>query len=869
MKNKKPNATIILGLFLILTIALPLSTLPTANAHTPSWEIPTYAYITVTPNPVGVDQSMFVIMWLDKVLPNAAVDNDIRFHDYKLTITKPDGSTENKEWPIAYDTTSSQFTLYTPTQVGTYTFKFEYAGQVYTWDGAYQDDTYLPSSAETTLTVQAEPATGAPTYPLPDTFWTRPIEGQNTAWISITSNYLAPNTAGFMALSNRLQPDGLAPGSAHVMWAKPLQDGGLVGGTNTGIYGASYYTGLSYEGRISSPLIMNGKLYYSLPLSDSIVGGMGTSLGGGYVCVDLLTGEEIWKQDYTVYPSFGQVYDYESSNQHGVIPYLWATSGSTWIAYEPSTGSWLFNLTGVPSGSNVYGPSGEILRYVLNNGNNWLACWNNTAAQGLPDSTSGAGMYYWRPVGKVVDASEAYSWNVTIPDLPAGSTIASVIVGDMLLGYTPTSPPGQRWGTTDPYTFWAISLKPETRGELLWQEDYAAPEGNITRLLYAVDKDTRIFYMADKETMQWLAYSMDNGAKLWGPVGDTRDFNYYGTVGMGGTGQAGFAAYGNLYTSGYGGELFCYDSQTGNLVWKYNNTNSGTETPWGLYPLFIGAIADGKVYCYSTEHSPNTPLYKGEKVRCINATSGDEIWTLMSWAGVGSFGSEGFPVADGYMMYLNHYDAQIYTLGKGPSATTIEVSPKAADSGATILIEGTVTDTCAGAKKLVETGEFNIVPAMSDESMGEWMEYLYMQKPCPTEPTGVQVKVTAIDPNGNTQDIGIVTSNANGNFAVAWVPPVPGLYTVTATFEGSNSYYPSIAETAFVVSEAPSASASPTATPPTSATAPPTTAPSTSPSPSVAPPPTSEMPTTTYIAIGIAIAVIVIAAAALVLRKRQ
>ncbi len=866
--------------FALLILFSLIAATPSATAHTPTWDIPTYAYISVSPNPVGVNQQMFVVMWLDKVLPGAMIDNDIRFYDYKLTITKPDGTTETRQFPVVSDTTSSQFALFTPTEVGTYTFKFEYPGQTFTWTGDYQNDNYLPSSAETTLTVQPDEVQSAPNYPLPTTYWTRPIEGQNTGWEYIASNYLKPNGAEFGSFANRLQPDGLAPDSAHIMWTQPLQDGGVVGGTNVGVSGATYYTGLSYEGRFTSPIIMQGRLYYAEPLSNSVLGGFNDLVGGKYFCVDLQTGEQIWSKNFAVNPTFGQLYDYESPNQHGVIPYLWAVSGTTWIAYEPSTGEWLFNLTNVPSGTNVYGPNGEIMRYVFDNTNHWLACWNNTAAfyngtsttvPGQVAEVSGAGIYYWRPVGKVIDASTAYSFNVTIPALPAGSSIAAV-VDDLVLGNTPTTVSGQRWGSLD-YTFWALSLKPETRGQLLWQKDYSAPAGNLTRQIYAVDPTTRTFLLNDKETMQWLAYSIDDGHLLWGPIGDTRDFNYYGTVGMGSAGQAGFAAYGNLYTAGYGGELFCYDISTGSLLWKYNETYSGTENAWGMYPLFIGAIADGKVYCYTGEHSPNAPESKGSLVRCINATTGEEIWTLMSWAAIGSFGAEGFPIADGYMVYLNTYDMQVYCIGKGPSATTVTAPQPIISEGTNILLTGTVIDQSAGAKELVESGEFNVAAAMSDESMSEWMQYLYMQKPAPTDPTGVTVKLTATDPNGNSQDIGNAVTDINGKYGITWTPPVAGTYHVTATFESTNSYWGSQDTTYFVVS--PSASPQPTSINPTAAPtqtpqSSPTVSSPVSPSPSEAPQPTSAgTPTMTYIAIAAAFVIIAVVAAAVILRRRK
>ncbi len=50
-------------------------------------------------------------------------------------------------------------------------------------------------------------------------------------------------------------------------------------------------------------------------------------------------------------------------------------------------------------------------------------------------------------------------------------------------------------------------------------------------------------------------------------------------------------------------------------------------------------------------------------------------------------------------------------------------------------------------------------------------------------------------------------------FSHAFTPPVPGKYTVIATFDGSESFYGSYAETAFNVDEAPEPTAAPTPTP--------------------------------------------------------
>jgi len=166
------------------------------------------------------------------------------------------------------------------------------------------------------------------------------------------------------------------------------------------------------------------------------------------------------------------------------------------------------------------------------------------------------------------------------------------------------------------------------------------------------------------------------------------------------------------------------------------------------------------------------------------------------------------------------------------------------------------------------------------------MEYMFQQRPMPTDAKGVAVKLTAIDPNGNYQDIGTTTTDSHGNFGKSWVPPVPGEYYIIAEFEGSKSYGSSSATTYFVVDQAPTAAtpmepepttpepttptpAEPTPTEPTPTTPEPTTPESTTPEPTE---PSAEAPfITTEVAIiaAVAVACIIGIAAFWALRKRK
>ncbi|HEX9262391.1 MAG TPA: hypothetical protein VF893_07675, partial [Candidatus Bathyarchaeia archaeon] len=156
----------------------------------------------------------------------------------------------------------------------------------------------------------------------------------------------------------------------------------------------------------------------------------------------------------------------------------------------------------------------------------------------------------------------------------------------------------------------------------------------------------------------------------------------------------------------------------------------------------------------------------------------------------------------------------VYTVGKGPSATSVSIQNDVITHGETVMIKGTVMDIAAGTKQDMVAARFpQGVPAVSDESMSAWMEYVYMQQPRPAA-NGVSVTLTVFDPNGNIYDIGTATSDTTGMYKLLWEPPVPGEYTVIAQFVGSEGYWPSYSQTAIGVLEAPTVEPPPE-TPPT------------------------------------------------------
>jgi hypothetical protein len=842
MKVLKSKMAIFLALLLIGTISASTMLTPTANAHTPPWTIPTYAFINAAPDPVGVGQKINVIMWIDKIPDGAAVGNDHRWHNYKLTVTKPNGQTETTTFPVEEDTTSAQFYSYTPDTVGEYTFTFDFPGQVFDFadfitdfmnpfphQSAYVNDTYLPSSATTTVTVQQDPITAISSYPLPTDYWTRPIYAENTDWWSISSNWLGTSSPWFTtenSYTSKYIPGAVGPQTSHIMWTKPLQSGGVVGGTDYLVPGVDFFEGSAYINRFTNPIIMDGMLYYNPPLSFS------TGSTTPTICVDLQSGELIWSRSDVTAPSFGIMPNVPPNdpNQHGVFPPMLVTvsggfnffTGSflptTWIIYDADTGNWIMNVTNVPAGSPAMGPDGEYLIYSLTNKgspttpNYYVSEWNFTRM-----IYTSAGFLSPTTVGYTYDGSSVanYDWNVSASGLNALTGSPTQVVAyynDVLLGYTGTLPSGgspAAFGrySEAPYTYFAVSLDgTHGAGSMLWSNTLQPPAGNVTVFWAGADPVSRVFVESHKETSQWVAYSLDTGNKMWGPTGDEKALDYYGND-FGGVPCAQLA-YGNLYYSGFGGVIYCYDSQTGALKWTYGNggegntTNSGLYTGYGVYPTFITAIGNGVIYTETTEHTILNPIYKGALARAVNATDGTEIWTLSDYTGGGG-STTSYAIADGYATFFNGYDNQIYVVGRGPSTLTVDTPKAAITLGSSLIVSGTVTDVSSGTEQKQQKANFaNGVPLSSDESMKDWMGHVYQQKPLPTNFKGVDVKLDVIDSNGNYRNIGTATTDATGIFSYQWMPDIEGMYTVIATFEGTNGYWPSYSETSFAVDPA-------------------------------------------------------------------
>jgi len=862
LKNKTKTATI--ALILILTISAILVALPAVTAHDPGWKIPTYAYVSVSNSVIGVGQQLTIVFWSSFVPPTAAGMFGDRWI-FTINVTKPDGTTETLG-PITSDPIGGGYVPYAPDQLGTYTVvahqmehlitgepkaPMELAAREWRTAGVYEaayifvNDTALASTSEpVTFTAQQEPIQEWQEAPLTTQYWTRPINSMNRNWYVLAGNWLA-------GVAQNVGPTtkfayGLGPQSSHIMWVTPMWDGGI---TDARLGNLPYKT-QDYEGlALTPPIILNGRIYYNVQSNPRM----------GWYCLDLYTGETQYFHnttgDLVGYNSeshgsirgeslaFGQILNFDTPNQHGAIPYLWSKNGpnNTWEMFDAFTGNYICSIANVTqietrgsarvttgaTGTNVYSKDGSILYYnIVNFGTTtspkcYLQVWNTTQAINWIGTSAMflAGDYSlyprndywkWRPGrGITYDGNNGFTLNASIPDVKG--TVLAVREGQYVIGGIA----GYHNSTyTEKGHLWALSLKLGQEGTLLWNTTFTPPPtGNdLAKFnqpgVYSnygirptmsgpfVDPEDGVFLFKDQIQRLTWCYSLVTGQLLWTSESEPQ-MNFY---------RSNENIYqGMLFTSGIGGELIAYNITTGEVLWTYTAEQVGFESPYGDYPIGIAVIADGKLYCTSAEHTTTQPPWRGSYLRCINASNGAELWKINMF-GMGSNEGNGAVAADGYIIGLNQYDNQIYSFGKGPSETTVSAPTTTIPRGEAVLITGTVMDIAPGTQQLEQSKRFpNGVPAVSDASQENWMEYVYMQQGCPADAEGVEVVITTLDPNGNTYEIGRTTTSLSGTFGCAVNPPVPGLYKIIATFQGSNSYYRSYTETYINVGEAPKA----------------------------------------------------------------
>ncbi|MCW4000390.1 MAG: PQQ-binding-like beta-propeller repeat protein [Candidatus Bathyarchaeota archaeon] len=820
--NKKLSAMIIFVLIAAMAIPLGITnfsaeaqtttytnmqeggSIPLPAGVTPDSTLSTISHLSFNPNPVGVNQSVTAFMWLSP--PTHA---SRYLSNFTLVITDPSGNKEviTKETYRA-DTTS--WATFTPDEAGTWKIEFIFPGAYYP-TGNYtvagggalgsqvtsftQSVYYKPSSdGPYNLTVQAEPVAIRPESALPADYWERPIASANREWWSILGYYPATGVVGnpdddywpdetnpYMS-NYKYLPYVQGPESAHVVWKKQYAIGGLA----DAIIPRTTWTSLKGG---SPSIIYAGRCYETIPKS---INGVATNV---WTCYDLRTGKTIWEQPgitqiptmVTFNTGYGDVPG--ADPQWGRRTFLTYVGGGRCICYDPFTGAVAtgasstspYNVSIAPlTTGTLYanldypyflsvqdlGASAAPNRYRLVN-------WTVKGDYGLNMATVNVG---FRVMSNI---SWPYSSLSSLVDYEAGVAVTSSSGYNAAMGASIDA----NLTAVDIYT-----------GQVLWTRMADVPY-NVWPASVADHGKVAVRF----EDGYFYCWDIKNGKFLWKSEMSSWPWGTFGAYDI--------ASYGgNIIFTQYDG-VAAYDWDTGEVSWLYQAKEKYPyDSPYqDNYPFFCiePLIADGKVYAVNTEHTPTEPLTRGWELHCINATSGEGIWSMPSMMEA-SPGVRPCAIADGYLVNANGLDGITYCYGKGKSQTTVSAPSTELTVGQKFTITGTVLDMSPAQEGTA---------AISDESMSAWMQYLHMQASKPTNATGVSVTLTAIDPNNNVINIGTATSDTNGVYGLTWAPEVSGMYNVIASFAGSDSYGSSVASTYFTATDAPAATPQPTAAP--------------------------------------------------------
>jgi hypothetical protein len=895
MQMPKSKTATAIAVFLILTIAATIVALPLANAHTPAWQVLTWCYVSVAPDVIGVNQPVLFAFWINMVPPTATGAYGDRW-SFTVNVVKPDGNNDTLG-PFTSDPVGGSYTLYTPTQIGNYTVQSIFPGKTIdkqpygvspqspTQGDAYLGDNYLSSVSEpVTFIVQQEPISTYQETPLPTGYWTRPIYGANHLWGSIAGQWLGGGDRPSSGPYNPINYYSTGPTTSHINWAVPFWSGGTMGGGASVNFGSvQYYSGQQYENYGGPSIVLDGKVYYTVNQPPR----------EGWYCISLYTGETLYFRNTTGdasgnsggrsgsipygAPAFGQVYDYESPNQHGGFPYLWVTStGVTgqWDMLDGHTGNYICSIANVTqraqrasgtsvttgaTGTSKNDNTGSICYYNLvdlgttANPSMYLQIWNTSQTIWWYNNASGSNVYWeWRPyLNFTFDGNHGFSLNASIPAVQG--SIRQVVTDQYIIG-------GTTGNITDNPSFrtqgnlWALNLDPAKGplGSLLWNFTFTPPAGlpdtsyggggfGHNTAFGGLSAADGIFWYTNSMLRRIYVYSLDEaitgkpqGTLLW-TSDPLSQWTFYGV---------GTTVYnGILYnTNGYTGVLIAFNATTGHIDWTWSAPSVGLgETPYTHTPLYVASIADNKMYLFSSEHSVNSPIRRDAKIWCVDLANGTMLWSMTCWPSNDPISSTPI-IADGRLLVADIQDCSIYCFGPGLSKTTVSAPQLVPALGSSVTITGTVTDDTPSGRHNTN-GELDFAlkgtPAISDADMDAWMEYMYHQRPMPTNAKGVEVSLDTIDPNSNYIHIGTVTSDVTGAYGLVWTPEVPGTYQIIATFAGSGSYSGSFAQTYMGVGEAPQATAAPEYPQPID-------------------------PTMTIIAVGIAIAIVMIVAVVLV-----
>ncbi len=214
------------------------------------------------------------------------------------------------------------------------------------------------------------------------------------------------------------------------------------------------------------------------------------------------------------------------------------------------------------------------------------------------------------------------------------------------------------------------------------------------------------------------------------------------------------AAYGKIYFGDFDGYFYSVNATTGDLVWKYLTGGQG-----GI--VAAPAVAEGRVYVGTSD----------ENFYCFDAENGTIIWKY----DIGDIIESSPAIADGRVVFGSNRQTSeygcVWCFGKGPTKIALSTTSSSLDLGRSTFVSGILTD-------------------QSPASLN-------------TPLSGVPITI-GYSYDGKYTEITKVVTDSTGSFVYKLTPSVEGFYTITASFNGTESYYSSNTETTIGVTASPS-----------------------------------------------------------------
>ena len=805
--SKNAVCSISLILLLAMTVMMAFVQPGLAQVGIPQPE-QTVGYTSVAPLLIGVGQTLTCNLWVYPLPTTYGYQPYFKgWTGVVVTFVKPDGSkdtfmpTDGTGQYVAGETQAlgALYFFYTPEMTGNWSVSFTMPAQNVTdSSGTVQYSGCTSNSATFTVqtgTVLAGLLNGYPWAQLPNAnvYWSYPINANNREWSAISGDWMGEaNTYPivFSSTSERWQPYGTGPNTAHIVWDQPIKAGGIIGGA----YGSySYAAGQSSTASVTQTVITEGKAFVNIPETSNGAGTLPFGQAFGiFRCFDLKTGQVLYTANGTItsvihvpgnaFTQNTNANQVELASSYGsdYASYLFGTvvvSGITyWNYYDPATGLLLRQLSNASAAQLV---DGTILAF---------------GSGVLPGSSNGY-VYRWNMTNVAANNNwqTGITWKVPWPTAIANPRSIGQLVFAVSTDLSTVV-------VYDYNQYWAYNA---ATGSSLW---------NLT-LNFQVNTNQEFplanvddFIVWNPTPSSWNCYSIKTGALLWTtPSVSSSPWATTWTIYFAETNDLS-----NVYFATPDGVVRAFSLTDGHLLWTSAAIPS-TEDTENVLPLVVAGMVmvGGNIYVYagySLSYQIN-PVPRFSEIICVNATTGDTTYTLNG-------GVCPSAASNGYLIGNSIFDGNMYCIGQGPTSTSVTAQQQV---GGSVLIQGSVLDTSPASSDPTLKAMFSDgVPAISDDNMSVWMDYLHMQNStllnAPPDCMGVPVTLTAVSSTGTTVNLGTVTSDSDGQFAYQWNPTTAGLYTVYATFAGDHSYFESYGETHATVASTTTATATPTST---------------------------------------------------------